>query len=132
MISGTGGLAQIGTGTTILTAESTYSGGTTIGAGTLQLGNGGASGSILGNVADNGTLAFNRSDTVSFPGVISGTGGLAQIGTGTTILTAESTYSGGTTIGAGTLQLGAGGTSGSILGNVADNGTLAFKRSDTV
>ena len=123
---------QAGDGITILTATNTYAGGTTIGAGTLQLGNGGTSGSILGDVADNGSLAFNRSDNVIFLGVISGTGSVTQNGIGTTILTAESSYSGGTTIGAGTLQLGNGSTSGSILGNVADNGTLASNRSDTV
>ena len=132
VISGSGGLAQIGPGTTTLTGANTYTGGTTISAGTLQLGNGGTSGSILGNVADSGALAFNRSDTVSFPGVISGGGGLAQLGAGTTILTADNTFTGGTTISAGTLQLGNGGTSGSIVGNVADSGTLAFNRSNTV
>ncbi|MFP6560442.1 autotransporter outer membrane beta-barrel domain-containing protein [Paraburkholderia sp. B3] len=130
-VSGTGAVDQIGTGTTILTANNTYTGGTTISAGTLQLGNGGTSGSILGNVADNGTLAFDRSDSFTFGGTVSGTGAVDQIGTGTTILTANNTYTGGTTISAGTLQFGNGGTSGSILGNVADNGTLAFDRSDS-
>ena len=123
-------MAQIGAGTTILTAANTYSGGTTISAGTLQLGDGGADGSILGDVLDNGTLAFNRSDVATFAGTISGSGGVAQIGTGTTILTGINTYSGGTTISAGTLQLGDGGADGSILGDVLDNGTLAFNRSD--
>ncbi|MDU0338827.1 beta strand repeat-containing protein [Bosea rubneri] len=132
LISGTGQVNQIGTGTTILTANNTYSGGTAIATGTLQLGNGGTSGAILGNVTNNGTLAFNRSDSVTFPGLISGTGQLNQIGTGVTILTADNTYSGGTTIAAGTLQLGNGGTSGAILGNVTNNGTLSFNRSDTV
>ena len=132
VISGTGSVSQIGTGTTILTAANTYTGGTTISAGTLQLGNGGTTGSIVGNVTDNGTLAFDRSDSVTFPGVISGTGSVSQIGTGTTILTAANTYTGGTTISAGTLQLGNGGTSGSIVGDVTDNGTLAFDRSDVV
>ena len=84
LVSGTGSLAQIGTGTTILTANNTYTGGTTISAGTLQLGNGGTSGGIVGNVIDNGALAFNRSDVATFPGLVSGTGSLAQIGTGTT------------------------------------------------
>ncbi len=116
----------------MLTGDNTYAGGTTISAGTLQLGNGGNTGSIVGNVTDNGTLAFDRSDVVTFPGVISGTGALSQIGTGTTVLTADNTYTGGTTISAGTLQLGNGGTTGSIVGNVTDNGTLAFDRSDVV
>jgi outer membrane autotransporter protein len=135
-ITGAGGLtvadSTASTGAVILTGANTYGGGTTISAGTLQLGNGGTSGAIVGNVADNGTLAFDRSDVSTFAGLVSGTGALTQIGSGATILTADNTYSGGTTISAGTLQLGNGGTSGSIVGNVADNGTLAFDRSDVV
>ncbi|WP_424239031.1 autotransporter-associated beta strand repeat-containing protein [Achromobacter sp.] len=131
-ISGSGSVSQIGAGTTVLTGNSTYAGGTTISAGTLQLGSGGASGAILGNVTNNGALAFNRSDTMAFPGLISGSGVVNQIGAGTTILTADNTYTGGTTISAGTLQLGDGGTTGAILGNVANNGALAFNRTDTV
>jgi fibronectin-binding autotransporter adhesin len=129
-ITGTGTVEQIGAGTTILTADSSYSGGTTITAGTLQLGNGGTTGSITGDVTDNGTLAFDRSDTLTFSGVVTGSGALSQIGTGTTILTADSTYGGGTTITAGTLQLGNGGTTGSITGDISDNGMLAVNRSD--
>ncbi len=64
---GTGAVAQIGTGTEILTGDNTYTGGTTIAAGTLQLGAGGASGSIVGNVTDDSALAFDRSDVVIFP-----------------------------------------------------------------
>ncbi|RPJ92370.1 autotransporter outer membrane beta-barrel domain-containing protein [Achromobacter xylosoxidans] len=129
-ISGSGSVSQIGAGTAVLTGNNTYAGGTTISAGTLQLGDGGSSGAILGNVTNNGALAFNRSDTVAFPGLISGSGVVNQIGAGTTILTADNTYTGGTTISAGTLQLGNGGTSGAILGNVANNGALTFNRSD--
>ena len=44
----------------------TYTGGTTISAGTLQLGNGGTAGSILGNVLNNGTLAINHSNVFAF------------------------------------------------------------------
>ncbi len=131
-ISGTGAVTQSGPGTTILTGSNTYTGGTTISAGTLQLGDGGVAGSIVGDIADSGNLAFDRSDTVTFPGIVSGTGSVSQIGTGTTVLTGANTYTGGTTISAGTLQLGAGGTSGGIVGDVADNGVLAFNRSDTV
>lgn len=129
-ILGVGGLTKDGSGTLILTGNNPYQGGTTIAAGTLQLGDGGASGSILGNVANNGILAFNRSDEVTFPGVISGSGGVLQQGSGKTILTADNTYTGTTTITNGILQVGNGGTTGSIVGDIVDEGTLAISRSD--
>jgi len=124
---------KTGLGVMILTGGNTYTGGTTINAGTLQIGNGGTSGSIAGDVSDNATFAFNRSDSVTFGGVISGTGALVQMGSGTLTLTADNSYGGGTTINTGaTLQLGNGGTTGSIIGNVTDNGSLIFDRSDNV
>ncbi|MGJ7509585.1 autotransporter-associated beta strand repeat-containing protein [Variovorax sp. GT1P44] len=131
-VAGTGAFTKNGAGTLVLAADNTYAGGTTIGAGTLQLGSGGTTGSITGNVTDNGVLAFNRSDAIAFAGSISGSGAVNQMGAGATTLTAANTYTGGTTITAGTLQLGNGGTTGSITGNVTDNGTLAFNRSDAV
>jgi autotransporter-associated beta strand protein len=132
VISGAGAVNVTGSGTMILSGANTYGNGTTIAGGTtLQLGNGGAAGSIVGNVSDGGTLAFNRSDTYTFDGVISGPdGAVAQNGAGTTILTANNSYASGTTINAGTLQLGNGGTTGSISGGVVDNGTFAINRSD--
>ena len=132
-----GSLTKVGTGTLTLTGENTYPGGTTVTAGTLQLGDGGTTGNITGNVANNAILAFNRSDSFTFGGakgpvsVISGTGSVQQIGIGTTVLIANNTYTGGTIINAGTLQLGNGGTTGSITGNVTDNGILAFNRTDS-
>ncbi|MDH6182858.1 autotransporter domain-containing protein [Polaromonas sp. CG_23.6] len=129
-ISGAGNVQKRGTGTTTLTGANTYTGGTTITAGTLALGNGGTTGTIAGNVANSGTLAFNRSDAAAFDGAISGAGNVQQRGTGTTTLTGANTYTGGTTITAGTLALGNGGTTGTITGNVANSGTLAFNRSD--
>ena len=120
----------MGSGTTVLTGNSNYTGGTLISAGALQLGAGGATGSISGNVTNNGALVFNRGDTYTFGGLISGTGSVTQQGSGTTVLTGNSNYTGGTTISAGTLQLGAGGTTGSIVGDVANNGALVFNRAD--
>ncbi|NSX04284.1 autotransporter-associated beta strand repeat-containing protein [Cupriavidus gilardii] len=131
-VAGPGALTKDGAGTLALSGDATHNGGTTIAAGTLQIGAGGTTGSLAGNVTNNGTLAFDRSDAYTFDGTISGTGALRQAGSGTTILTADHSYSGGTTIEAGTLQLGNGGTSGTIAGNVTNHGTLAFNRADTV
>jgi autotransporter-associated beta strand protein len=127
-----GALIKNGSGTWTLDQSFNYTGGTTINAGTLQIGNGGTAGSITGNVKDNGTLAFDRSDSVTFSGAIRGTGSLTQNGSGTLVLTGTNTYGGGTKINAGTLQIGSGSRSGSITGDVTDNGTLAFDRSDSV
>ncbi|SEE92836.1 fibronectin-binding autotransporter adhesin [Rhizobiales bacterium GAS191] len=65
-----------------LTGDQIYSDGITIGAGTLQLGNGGTSGHLTGAIVDNSVFAINRSDTVTLGNTISGTGSLRQIGLG--------------------------------------------------
>jgi fibronectin-binding autotransporter adhesin len=129
VITGSGGLL-LSAGSETVTGANNYTGGTVINAGTLQIGNGVQNGSIIGNVANNGTLAFDGIGSVVFSGLISGAGNVTQIGTGTTILTAGNTYTGGTVIAAGSLQIGNGGTTGAIVGDVADNGALAFDRSD--
>lgn len=105
LLTGNRPLIKYGTGTLTIAGDATYTGGTTIDAGILQIGNGGTSGSIPGDVLDNGTLAFNRSDAFTFAGVISGSGGVAQSGIGTTILTASNTYTGPTAVNAGTLEV---------------------------
>jgi autotransporter-associated beta strand protein len=111
-------LNKYGAGMLTIAGNATYTGGTTIFGGALQLGTGSASGSILGDVAfcsdatnplcdpsTNKFLVFNRSDVYTFAGAISGPGQVQQIGPGTTILTANNTYVGGTIISAGTLQV---------------------------
>jgi autotransporter-associated beta strand protein len=115
-------LIKYGIGTLTIAGDATYTGGTTIVAGTLQLGNGGASGSILGNVVDNGILAFNRSDTYTFGGIISGPGGVVQFGSGKTILTAVNTYTGSTFVNGGTLSVNGSIASSPVFVNVG--GTL--------
>jgi fibronectin-binding autotransporter adhesin len=128
-------------GTLILTGANAYTGATTISAGTLQIGNGGTAGALnTGSaITNDGTLAFNRSDTLTqgthFASVISGSGAVTQAGAGTLILSGANNYTGATTISAGTLQFakevslynnntaGAGWTAANIV--VGNGGTLA-------
>lgn len=124
-ISGSGALIKAGASTLIVTGADTYAGGTTITAGTLQLGSGGTSGSIIGNVTNNGVLVFDRGDNVTFGGVISGGGSVVQQGSGTVLLTGINTYAGGTTVSAGTLQ----GNTQSLQGSIVDNAALTFIQS---
>ena len=120
-ISGTGVLTKSGTGTLTLGGVNTYSGGTTISAGTLSIGIAdnigtgvltlnsgilqttgmtdidlGSRGVMLGS--GGGTFNVATSQTLSLGGAIGGTGGLTKSGTGTLTLGGVNTYSGGTTI----------------------------------
>nr|WP_247642510.1 autotransporter-associated beta strand repeat-containing protein [Brucella sp. 83/13] len=108
-ISGTGALTKSGTGTLLLSGTAAHTGGTTITAGTLQIGNGGTDGSIDGNIVNNGALVFDRAGTLAYTGSISGTGTLTKNGSSTLTMTGTSTYTGETTVSAGTLALQAGG-----------------------
>jgi autotransporter-associated beta strand protein len=131
------GINKTGAGLLLLTAASTYTGTTTITAGTLQLGDGTSpnDGTITSStsVVNNGALIYNRFGSLSYGGVISGTGTVAVSGTGSQTLTGANTYNGATTVSAGaTLQLGNGttGNDGTIANSlsVVDNGTLIYNR----
>ncbi|WP_327520805.1 autotransporter-associated beta strand repeat-containing protein [Bosea sp. (in: a-proteobacteria)] len=126
--NGTLAVVKEGTGTLTLTGANTYAGGTTISAGTLQIGNGGTTGSVTGNVVNDDALVFNRSDSVTYGSVISGSGSVTQSGGGTLILTNTNSYTGGTTITTGsTLQVGNGGTTGTLgTGAITNDGVLAY------
>ncbi|MCV3243286.1 autotransporter domain-containing protein [Mesorhizobium sp. ZC-5] len=107
-ISGAG-TVNVLAGTTIFTADNSYTGATTIDAGaTLQVGNGGASGSIASDVANDGALIFDRAGTLTYHGDISGSGALTKTGAGRLTLTGNNTYAGDTTIRAGALEVSPG------------------------
>ena len=138
VLAGAVGLNKTTAGTVVLGGNNTYSGLTTIAGGTLQVGgappgSGGApsgSGGLAGNVLDNGSLVFNRSDAAVFAGNISGSGGVTQAGAGVLVLTGSNACGGGTTISFGTLQVGNSGNAGSLGGSVIDNAALVFNRAD--
>jgi autotransporter-associated beta strand protein len=130
--SNSGSIIKTGAGTLIFTGASTYGGGTTINAGTLQLGNGLSSGSLnaTSTITNNGTLVFNRNNTanqgVAFGAVIAGSGNVIQDGSGTLVLNGVNTYSGGTTLNTGTLTIANTAAAGS--GTITQtNGTSLLK-----
>ncbi|MEM9281257.1 MAG: autotransporter-associated beta strand repeat-containing protein [Verrucomicrobiota bacterium] len=112
--AGNGALTKAGSGNLTLTGTNTYSGGTNINSGTLQIGNGGATGTIgTGNVTNNGTLIFNRTGDYSVAD-ITGTG-TTTINAGNLTLTGTN-YTNNTTVGTGA----------NLLGEAVTSGTLTF------
>ncbi|EBG9350280.1 autotransporter-associated beta strand repeat-containing protein [Salmonella sp. SA14318] len=109
-------------GTLILNGAMTAKGATVDSGTTLQIGNGGTLGAFNGDIVDNGTLTFNRSDAAAYGSVISGSGNVVKQGGGELALSNNNSYSGGTTIAEGTLTATAGGALGS--GNIDNRAYL--------
>jgi autotransporter-associated beta strand protein len=135
VISGTGGITKIAAGNLTLSAANTYTGETVVIEGILRIGSNGTTGSVVSNITNNATLQFRRTNTITYAGVISGTGTI-EIGgggttTGTVIFTGNNTCTGQTTISTGmTLQLGTNSAAGALGGAVVNNGTLIFNRNN--
>lgn len=119
-IIGSSGLQKTFSGTLILTGDNSYTGGTDIHGGILQLGDGNTPGSIDGdvNIGSGAKLVVNKSGDTEFSSVISGDGAVEIDGGGETTFTGNNTYSGGTKISSGTLRIGQGESDGSIMGDV--------------
>lgn len=122
-----------GGATVILTANNPSTGGIAVNNGTLQLGNGGTTGSTAATaITNDGAIITNRTDTITINTAISGSGTFTHSGTGTTTLTQANTYTGTTFVNAGLLQIGNTTTSGSISGNLQVTTNADFHRSDSV
>lgn len=124
-VTGNGTFLLTGGGTLTLTGTSSTRGPVTIDAGnTLRLGNGGTSGWIggtgtfVGSITNNGMLVYNRSNDVSYYGVIGGSGDLVKEGAGALRLFGAHTYTGDTDITSGTLVMN---------GSIANSGLTTIR-----
>jgi len=121
-VGGSGSLVKLGSGTLTMTGANTYSGGTQVTGGVLELGNGITNGSVAGNISNAGNVTFNNGSAQTYAGAISGTGSMTKTGNGVLNMSQTSSYTGATLVTAGTLLVNG------ILGEtdtfVADGSTL--------
>src|SRR5438067_1530478 len=134
VITGAGGITKNGAGVLVLSGANTYSGATTINAGAISIAADAALGAAPGaptpgkilfaggtlRSTASFTLASNRgislsgaatistdpATTLTYGGIAAGAGSLTKTGTGTLLLSGINSYSGATTVGAGTLRIG--------------------------
>ncbi|MDA0293410.1 MAG: autotransporter-associated beta strand repeat-containing protein [Verrucomicrobia bacterium] len=122
-MSGSGQLVKVGSGQLTLSGANTYSGGTLVNSGTLV----GNAASLQGGIVNGTVVTFNQSGTGTYAGVMSGRGSLTKSGSGTLVLSGINTYTGDTTVSAGTLQ----GDTSSLQGNIANNAQVIFNQATT-
>jgi outer membrane autotransporter protein len=99
VISGNSALTKTGNKTLTLTGDNTYSGGTSVSAGTLA----GTTVGLKGAILNNAVVNFDQAVNGTHAGSISGTGSLLKTGSGVVTLSGNNTFTGGTTINSGVL-----------------------------
>jgi autotransporter-associated beta strand protein len=129
IISGAGGLTKNGTGVLVLGGANTYSGGSTVNAGTLQ---GQAGVGLQGNISVNNGALVKFTGAGTYAGALTGGGAVEIAGAGTTTFTnTGNTYSDNTTIDLGA-TLSAGLNMLSPNSGIIDNGTLTLTGNNSI
>jgi len=151
-VSGSGSLTVAGGGRVVLSSSNNYTGGTALNGGKIQIGSasalgsgplainsgtldlngygisvGALSGSAGGAITSNAgavTLTAGDAGNTTYAGVISGPLGLVKTGAGSLTLASGNSYSGSTTVNAGTLVIGAPGAIGSGTVTINSGGSL--------
>ena len=117
-MSGTGSMTKLNAGTLIMTGANSYTGGTTVSAGTLQ----GNARSVQGNIVNQAAVVFDQAAAGTYVGNMSGAGSLTKIGNGTLVMSGANSYSGGTFVAGGTLQ----GNTQSLQGDIVNQSSVVF------
>jgi outer membrane autotransporter protein len=124
-MSGAGALTKAGTGTLTFLSAPSYAGTTTISSGTLEFR--GSTGSLSGDMTNEGQVIFDQNAASSFSGGVSGSGSLVKRGSGNLTLSGPLGYGGSTDIEKGTLTLS--GDTGALTGLIRNQSALVFSNS---